>query len=220
MSKQLIEMIKDKTIIVFDLEVDRSFAAKEDGWYKTFEKSRIIQIWAVKIEKWIIVDTMEDYVLPEPWYQITEFVSELTWITDSDIRTRISEEEAIKKFLEFMWEDRSQVVLAWHNQLWYDNIILNNVLDRIKKDPLFDYDLPIENFDILQIARRIYWKKWNANSALAEKLWIDVEECKKELTALTWIDYWNAELHTALYDSYITAKNMMKLIEMKPEYFV
>jgi len=31
MSKQLIEMIKDKTIIVFDLEVDRSFAAKEDG---------------------------------------------------------------------------------------------------------------------------------------------------------------------------------------------
>ena len=213
------DILQNLNLVVYDIEVDRSFD-DEKWWIFTPEKWRLIQLWAVKIQNWIIVEAYEDYILPEPWYMITDKVKDITWITDNDIRTWISEKEAIEKFLDFIWEDRFSVWLGWQNHINFDNVIINHVIQRIEKDFFKDYTLPSINYDTMHIARRIFWRWWNSNAGIAERMWIEIEDLKHDLSKLTWKDYTNAELHTALYDSFVTANNLLKLAEKHPKFFM
>lgn len=216
----LYETLKQETIIVYDLEVDQAFSDWERWSFPTFEKARLIQIWGCKIQWGEIIEVFEEYILPEPWYQVSQKVTNITWITSDDIRMWIDEKEWIEKFLEFIWEDRDSVILAWHNNIWFDNQIFKYVVNKIEQDPFIDYELPVRNFDVLQIARRLFWRWWNNNMVLSETLWVNHWKVKSFLTEKTWKDYSNVQAHTALYDSIITAKNMLILMEKHPEYFI
>lgn len=217
MNQYLIDNIKNRTIIVYDLEVDRSF----DDVKKIFtpEKARLIQIWATKIVNGEIVEVFEDYILPEPWFIISDKVKEITWISDNDIRTWISEKEAIEKFHAFIWDDKFTTMLWGQNHIDYDNVVLWHVTSRIEKDPFLNYELPLENIDIMHIARRMFWRWGNTNEEIWKKMWVNFEEIKEFLTNMTGKDYKNASLHTALYDSTVTSHNLLKLLEKRPELF-
>lgn len=221
----MIDFVKQQRIVVFDLETSEAFK-RWDSLLFTPEKARLIQIGWVVIENWKVTnEVFEHYVLPEPGYVIEEEVVEVTWITNNDIRTGISEQEAVKILLSYCWENRLFSWIAWQNIIWFDLPIINYHIDnRIKQEEKnnFDYSVPMSYYDTLVLAKKMKNGKrgWNKNSELAEQFWISLEDCKKELQEITWRDFSNATLHTALYDAYITAKVLEKMIEEKPELFV
>lgn len=220
----MIDFLKQQRIVVFDLEVSEALKRTDNGMIFTPEKARIIQMgWVIMENGKVTNQVFETYVLPEPWYRIEDEVKEITWIQDKDIAKGISEQEAIELLIKQCWDNVLYSAFAGQNIVWFDVPIINYYLEnRIKKSENFDYSTPFSFYDTLILAQKMKdWKRgWNKNSQLAEQFWIDLEGVKKELTSITWNDYSNANLHTALYDAMITAKVLEKMIEQKPELFI
>ena len=101
-------------LIVFDLETTGTYP----------DKDKMIEIGAVRVKGLEVVDRFDTFVNPhEP---LTEFITNLTRITDNMLTDAPDEEDALKAFLEFCGDDP---VLIAHNAK-FDTGFINEALKR------------------------------------------------------------------------------------------
>jgi len=103
-------------LIAFDLETTGTYP----------DKDKIIEIGAVKIRGLEIIDSFD--MLIDPHEPLTDFIKDLTNITDEMLCGAASEEEAVKAFLEFCGD---KPVLIAHNAK-FDTEFLNEAMKRCK----------------------------------------------------------------------------------------
>lgn len=120
--------------IVFDIETTGLNATKEE----------LIQISAVKMEKGEKIDSFNEYITPSQ--PLSDFIKEITNITDEDIMNSKSLPEVLQNFLDFIQDS----VLIAHNILFEMKFLQEN----LKKC----HFPPLKNtyIDSLELACRIY----------------------------------------------------------------
>ena len=118
-------------LIVFDLETTGTSATND----------RIIEIGAVKLRNLEIVDRLDTFV--NPHCEITEFISNLTKITNEMVENAPDEDAALKQFLDFCGENP---VLIAHNSR-FDTGFINSAIKRC------GFDLNYSQIDTVPMAR-------------------------------------------------------------------
>lgn len=118
-------------LIVFDLETTGTSATND----------RIIEIGAVKLRNLEIVDRLDTFV--NPHCEITEFISNLTKITNEMVENAPDEEAALKQFLDFCGENP---VLIAHNSR-FDTGFINSAIKRC------GFDFNYSQIDTVPMAR-------------------------------------------------------------------
>lgn len=126
--------LEDATYIVFDLETT--------GLYPYFND--IIEFGATKIKNNSIVDSTQFFIKPN--HKLSKKISDITHIYESDLENACSQEDGLKKILEFIGND----ILVAHNGIDFDFNFINTKLNQ--------YNLPqLQNclIDTLYISRSI-----------------------------------------------------------------
>ena len=111
-----------------------------------FEKDRITEIGAVRIKNGIITDTFDTFV--NPLIPISQFITELTGITDDMVRNAPFEDEALKMFYDFCG---NEAVLVAHNAS-FDCGFIKATCRRTSKQFKYTY------IDSIPVCRALYPK--------------------------------------------------------------
>ena len=119
--------------VVFDIETT--------GLDPEFDE--IIEIGAVKIKDGIKIDTFNSLIKPE--YEIDEFITELTGITNGMVENAPSIDEVLPKFMDFI---RDYIIIG-HNVNFDINFIYVN-LEELNIPPITN-----DFVDTLRISRRL-----------------------------------------------------------------
>lgn len=119
--------------VVFDIETT--------GLDPEFDE--IIEIGAVKIKDGIKIDTFNSLIKPE--YEIDEFITELTGITNVMVENAPSIDEVLPKFMDFI---RDYIIIG-HNVNFDINFIYDN-LEELNIPPITN-----DFVDTLRISRRL-----------------------------------------------------------------
>ncbi len=128
--------LNDATYVVYDIETT--------GLSSNFDE--IIEIGACKVKNGIIIDEFSSFV--KPTVNISAFTTELTSITQDDVRNADSIEVVLPKFKQFF----DGCILVAHNAT-FDN---SHIYANLKK--LNMYEGPIPTIDTLQLFRLKYGK--------------------------------------------------------------
>ena len=167
--------LNEATYVVYDLETT--------GLSARFNE--IIEIAAVKIKNGVIVDEYSTYV--KPTRPISLKITELTSITNDDVRNAPTIEEALPEFFQFI---KGSVLVA-HNAL-FDNSFIYENLKRLGID--------LEEFpsiDTLQLARVCYSDRLKRFNLRAVAKFFDVEL---------------EQHHRAIYDAKATSLVFLKML--------
>lgn len=149
-------------------------------------KNKIIELYALKLDDfWETIDTF--YALIDIGEPLSDFISNLTGITDEKLREKgKSEQEVIKQFHNFIGND----LLVGHNIDRFDLPFLREAAKR------WQLDINNKTFDTLLAARKTFhFDKYNLNE-LAKYLNIKSET-----------------FHNAKDDVLVTVELFKKLIE-------
>lgn len=155
--------------------------------------SEIIEIGAIKVRNGNIVDEFSELI--KPTIPITDFITNLTGITNELVKTAQNEKKVLQDFIEFSKEAE---VLLGHNIDEFDNPFINRRLeihgiDKIEK----------KTVDTLKIARNnISFKK--------------IENFKLD-TLAKFFGIINSSTHRALYDAKTTWELYKRLKNYKDE---
>ena len=129
--KSLVEV--PNNFVVFDIETT--------GLDPMFDE--IIEIGAIKVKDGKVIDTFSTFIKPE--YKISEFITELTGITNDMVKDAPKIEEILPKFITFIKDD----ILVGHNVNFDINFIYDNLV-KLEQEPLKN------NFvDTLRLSRRL-----------------------------------------------------------------
>lgn len=107
------------------------------------EIDEIIEIGAVKIKDGIKIDTFNSLIKPE--YEIDEFITELTGITNEMVENAPSINEVLPKFMDFI----NDYIIIGHNVNFDINFIYDN-LEELNISPITN-----DFVDTLRISRRL-----------------------------------------------------------------
>ncbi|MFA7126675.1 MAG: PolC-type DNA polymerase III [Bacilli bacterium] len=147
--------------------------------------NEIIEIAAVKIQQGIIIDEFSYYVKPKK--AITAFITDLTSITNDDVRFADPIEVVLPQFYDFI----KGCILVAHNAI-FDNSHLYANLKRIGLS-----FKPLLTIDTLQLSKVRYGHKLKTFNLKAVAKFFDVEL---------------EQHHRAIYDAKTTAKIFIKML--------
>jgi len=147
--------------------------------------NELIEIAAVKISQGSIVNEFSSYIKPKR--KIPDFITNITSITDDDVRNAPSVEEVMKDFTKYI----EGSILVAHNAT-FDN---SHLYKNLKDHNLFKKEYP--TIDTLQLAKVRYGNKLKMFNLKALVKFFDVE--------LT-------QHHRAIYDARATADVFLKML--------
>lgn len=167
--------LNDATYVIYDLETT--------GLSSNYHE--IIEIAAVKMKNGFIIDEFSTFVKPKR--KITEKISELTDITNDDVRDAPTIDQVIRDFKNFI----DGCILVAHNATFDNSHLYRNLRDF----NLFEKEYP--TIDTMQLARVRYGSKLKSFNLKAVSKYFDVE--------LT-------QHHRAIYDAKATAEFFKKML--------
>ena len=167
--------LRDATYVVYDLETT--------GLSSIYNE--IIEIAAVKVKNGLIIDEFSTYVKPKK--PITAFITNLTSITNDDVRSAESIEVIMPKFKAFI----DGTILVAHNATFDNSHLYSNL------KTLGLYEGPIPTIDTLQLAKVRYGNKLKKFNLKAVAKFFDVEL---------------EQHHRAIYDAKTTAYVFIKML--------
>ncbi len=167
--------LNDATYVVYDLETT--------GLSSNYNE--IIEIAACKVHHGMIIDRFSEYVKPKR--EITNFITELTSITNDDVRNAESIEIILPKFKEFF----EGSILVAHNAS-FDN---SHIYANLKRLGIYEKQYP--TIDTLQLLMVRYGDKLKRYNLAAMAKFFDVEL---------------EQHHRAIYDAEATAKSFIKML--------
>ena len=172
--------ILDTTYVVFDLETTGFNAGGADS---------IIEIGATKIRNGEILESFDELI--DPKRKLPEKITELTNITDDMLKGKMNEEEAVKKFID--WIGGSNVPMVAHNAKFDVSFIEM----AYKKYNLGTFENPV--IDTLELSRAL-----------------DPSEARHGLSAITkryGVTFDEEGHHRANYDAEGTAIVLYKMLK-------
>lgn len=167
--------LQNATFVVYDLETT--------GLSSNYNE--IIEISAVKVKNGILGDEFSTYVKPKR--EIPAYITELTSITNDDVRNAPGIKEAITDFYQFI----KGTILVAHNATFDNSHLYRNLKD------FGLYEGPIPTIDTMQLARVRYGDKLKTFNLKALTKYFDVE--------LT-------QHHRAIYDAKATAEVFIRML--------
>ena len=164
------------TFVIFDIETT--------GFCINFNE--IIEIGGVKVKNGMIIDTFSEFVKPNK--RITEYITNLTDISNDTVFDALTIEEVLPKFKEFI----EGSILVAHNAKFDTDFIYQKMKDL----GIYEYDYPC--IDTIIIARTLYpkqgLKRFNLG-AVAKFLKVEIEQ-----------------QHRAIHDAKTTTNVFMKML--------
>ncbi|MFA5542587.1 MAG: PolC-type DNA polymerase III [Bacilli bacterium] len=188
-------LLRDATYVVYDFETT--------GLSSVYDE--IIEIAAIKMKNGLIIDEFSTYVKPKK--TISAFITDITSITNDDVRNAPSIEEVMPKYVDFC----NGCVLVAHNAT-FDN---SHLYENMKRLGLYKDEFP--SIDTLQLAKVKYagnkLKRFNLK-AVAKFFDVDLEQHHRAIyDARTTASIFNKMLNDLLDSKIINYKDINKIID-------
>lgn len=168
--------LNDATFVVFDIETT--------GFCINFHE--IIELGAVKVKNGIVIDSFSEFVKPNK--RISDFITELTDISNDTVYDALTIEEVLPAFKEFI----DGCILVAHNAKFDTDFIY----EKMRNLGIYEHDYPC--IDTIIIARALYpqkgLKRFNLG-AVAKFLKVEIEQ-----------------QHRAIHDARTTTNAFMKML--------